>query len=355
MVHLPILTYYRITYNDKDINLICAHNSLDKSTSNSRLVFAGQFIFRGKIAEWVYENINGTGTQLQHYLGNVFSQRFIEHFFDCNLAHLPIPLPDEVIKRQKHIFTYSFLGFMLEKASPEELNNFILNEFIFPNDKYLPANFKPKNYWEQLILLCKQIYGKPPVRKETTDVDGKNITVSVHIPSLKDDLGDTGAREPVEWEDGFSSDSEGVVFAATSVSYKYALKKAIRKALQFVAEAGNKQLNESYGYRQRLQEAASKKAEEEKQLKEQIQEAHRIRIEGHQMRMSHKREIDKKLKAEKDRNRRMAKQALADKKKSRKGSNTVYRDYTDEEIAAMSANKRRNLQDKGIIPKGKWG
>ena len=46
----------------------------------------------------------------------------------------------------------------------------------------------------------------------------------------------------------------------------------------------------------------------------------------------------------------------ADKKRkeksSRKGENTIYRDYTMDEIKAMSAAKRRNLQDKGVIPKG---
>jgi hypothetical protein len=31
---------------------------------------------------------------------------------------------------------------------------------------------------------------------------------------------------------------------------------------------------------------------------------------------------------------------------------TVYREYTLEEIKAMSNAKRRNLQDRGIIPKG---
>jgi len=59
-----------------------------------------------------------------------------------------------------------------------------------------------------------------------------------------------------------------------------------------------------------------------------------------------------KIEAElQDKKRKQAKQAVKEKT-SKKGKDTIYRTYTSEEIAAMSASKRRNLQDKGIIPKG---
>ena len=52
-----------------------------------------------------------------------------------------------------------------------------------------------------------------------------------------------------------------------------------------------------------------------------------------------------------DEERRKAKEESKKKKASRKGQNTIYRDYTAEEIAAMSSAKRRMLEDKGILPK----
>ncbi|WP_172920020.1 hypothetical protein [Capnocytophaga canis] len=65
-----------------------------------------------------------------------------------------------------------------------------------------------------------------------------------------------------------------------------------------------------------------------------------------------RREERKKLARLLDQKRRQTKQQEKERKTSRKGRNTIYREYTREEIAAMSNSKRRNLQDRGIIPKG---
>jgi len=44
---------------------------------------------------------------------------------------------------------------------------------------------------------------------------------------------------------------------------------------------------------------------------------------------------------------------LKAKKESRKGKNTIYREYSAEEIAAMNPAKRRRLEDLGILAKQK--
>ncbi|OQA01430.1 MAG: hypothetical protein BWY70_00383 [Bacteroidetes bacterium ADurb.Bin408] len=63
-----------------------------------------------------------------------------------------------------------------------------------------------------------------------------------------------------------------------------------------------------------------------------------------------------KRKAEKEKQdmaRRKAKAEAKLKKESRKGKNTIYREYSAEEIATMNPAKRRRLEDLGIIAKQK--
>jgi len=95
----------------------------------------------------------------------------------------------------------------------------------------------------------------------------------------------------------------------------------------------------------------AKLQEQETLAKKLIQEKHFLRNEAHSKKMEFRRkqkDIDAQLE---DQKRRVKKQELKEKK-SRKGADTIYRSYTAEEIAGMSASKRRNLQDKGIISKG---
>lgn len=88
-----------------------------------------------------------------------------------------------------------------------------------------------------------------------------------------------------------------------------------------------------------------------KRSKEEIQQKQLSKIEDHSNRMKIKR-VEKEIAAkEADRKRRASKQKIKEKK-SKKGASSLYKEYTSEEISAMSASKRRNLQDRGIIPKG---
>lgn len=44
-----------------------------KNPGNSRYVFLGMYGFRGYLAGLINTYVSGNGKQLQHYLGNVFS------------------------------------------------------------------------------------------------------------------------------------------------------------------------------------------------------------------------------------------------------------------------------------------
>ena len=59
--------------------------------------------------------------------------------------------------------------------------------------------------------------------------------------------------------------------------------------------------------------------------------------------------IKKQEAIERDKNRRKVKEEARIKKQSRKGKNTIYRDYSADEIAQMNPAKRRRLEDLGIL------
>lgn len=122
-------------------------------------------------------------------------------------------------------------------------------------------------------------------------------------------------------------------------------------AMDFVTKNIEEQVKLSPRYQENEKQKLAKEWEKlEKQKKEKL-DKHIARNLAHQEKMQLRREEKKKQAQEEDKKRRLAKEK-AKEKTSRKGANTIYRDYTAEEIATMSASKRRNLQDKGIIPKG---
>ena len=56
----------------------------------SRYIFLGQYGFKGKVATYLFTWVSGRGTQLQHFLGNLFKNSILDHFFDeyalCDIA-----------------------------------------------------------------------------------------------------------------------------------------------------------------------------------------------------------------------------------------------------------------------------
>jgi hypothetical protein len=177
-----------------------------------------------------------------------------------------------------------------------------------------------------LRLLCRQHYGFRP-KIETGVGENKISTVSITING--DEIG-----------------------AHSSSSYTYARKRAIEKALKLIAQEQEKHLQTDERHLQIEEMLLQKQQEIKQKAKAEQQEKHIRRTAAHQERMS-RRFIQKKKAAQAaDLKRRLQKQEVKEEKASRKGANSLYREYTREEIAAMSNAKRRNLQDRGIIPKG---
>jgi len=216
------------------------------------------------------------------------------------------------------------LGYVYDNATKKELERFILNEFIFPNNHLLPNTHIHKNQWAQLRFLCKQYYDTKPKLIATIDADKIN-TISIQI---KDEILATNS----------------------SISYKYAKKKSINEALKKVVLLIETKTTETNWFIEnekiRLQNIENQKLAE----KEAKQQKHKDRIQKHADKMAEKCRVEAIKAAQTDKKRREVKQNLKEKT-SKKGAATIYRDYSAEEIAAMSVSKRRNLQDRGIIPK----
>ncbi len=115
------------------------HLPQNNNVGNSRYVFLGQYAFKGLVAHVVFKYIGGNGKQLQHYLGNVFSNEKLSEIFDkLELDHLITYKAGFDYKGQKHIFAAAFFGFLYENATDEYCTSFINKYFILRSDNFLP-------------------------------------------------------------------------------------------------------------------------------------------------------------------------------------------------------------------------
>lgn len=319
-----VFKQYAVSFEKKEIQLLLTHNSYSEK-NNSRYVFLGQYYFRGKLSHWVFKNISGTGTQLQHYLGNIFSQNALSKLYDKWKINYIRTAENINTESQKHIFVYAVLGYIAEKANKKKLDDFMFYTFIFPNDHLLPKNHKYKNRWFQLVTLCNYHFKQKPTLKTTLEPDEKTkVRISL---------------------------AENVLFEYSAIDFKIAKKRAVKEALKAVAKQIEAKTFENPLYLENEKLRAEKLLREQQAQKEEKQIKHHERNASHSERMKEKEKLKREQAKEQERKRREAKKA-AKEKTSRKGRNTIYREYTQEEIAAMSNSKRRNLQDRGIIPKG---
>lgn len=89
------------------------NNSKQENYGNSRFVFLGMYAFKGILAEIINTYIAGNGKQLQHFLGNIYTNDKMDAIFDeLNFEILAQCSPSIDIKKIKHIFTFAYLGFV---------------------------------------------------------------------------------------------------------------------------------------------------------------------------------------------------------------------------------------------------
>lgn len=316
-----LLLKYQFSYDERELQRVFTHSSFSDK-NNSRYVFLGMFAFKGLVADYVFHHIAGTGTQLQHFLGNMFKTSFLEGFFIKHHLRQYCRFQQIDIEEQRHIFVYAFLGYLYENGDGEQLERFIFKEIIEPNDHHLPQNYKFKNRWDQLIFLCKQHHDQKPKLQYLLKDAEHNFSVLL---------------------------GNQIIGEHQSIGYKYAKKKAIAMALKWVTVQLEAKTLQDKIYIANQKALAEKKAQELAEAKAEKQRQHLARQESHAQRMREKQKNAKLKAQEEDQKRREAKQK-AKEKASRKGKNTIYREYTPEEILAMSVAKRRNLQDRGILP-----
>lgn len=315
-----LLRYMRLQPAAQERMRMLTHQSIDEQHNNSRYIFLGMYAFKGLVCQWIFTHIQGTGTQLQQYFGNITSPMYFSKLFSlwglAPHARLAIGLDAQ---SHRHLFAAALLGFLVQHAHPQDLQRLIYRFFIAPHDHLLPGSHIVKDDWQQLLWLCKQQgWPKPQMQYTATNEGLHRFEVMVNnLPMLQH----------------------------SSVSYRYARKKAMRLALKAVVTTLNLQLEKQPAHHDLT--ILMVKKEREAQDKDRA-----ARIEAWKNRKTLKATEKAEIKEEKrkkaletDRKRRTTKLQV----KNKKTKETIYRTYTQEEISAMTVSKRRNLQDRDII------
>jgi hypothetical protein len=324
-ITLPVLVRYLSFDSNHLWKQSLTHQSFNPEKNNSRYIFLGMYGFKGELCQWIYKQISGDGTHLQHLLGNISSQKYWERLFDAwgLKPHIRCGTNFDW-QSHKHIFVAGFLGFVLEHCNEETINHFIYRFFILPNDHLIAQQNFSHDDWAKLLFLCRQhLNVRPKVKYEFNN--------GLHVVKIK-----AGNR---------------VLGSHESVSYFYAHKKAIRIALRNLISYLNIKLEADPTHQ--LVEVILK---EKENLKLQAEWKERMdKWISRQALLKERREARRiaridKAKAE-DENRRKLKMALKEKKS--KSRQTIYREYTPDEIKLMNPAKRRRLEDLGIITKSR--
>ncbi len=313
------------THLSHELKIALTHYSFsDKSKDGGRYVFLGQTEFKGKVARILFEFVQGKGTQLQHYLGNLFKTKHLELlFYKYNLQDLIRYGENFNPENYRHIFTYAFLGFLSDQMNEKQLNEFIYNNFIKNTSHLLPSEqANKKDYKAKVLFLCKLYYNAKP-KTEITEKDGI-YTFSLSIKDL-------------------------FYIKTESKSYKYAQKKLWKNALKQIAKKEEEKLLQDPDFVAKEQKRkAEKQAEEERKKEEKLQAYFAKRAKRSKEIKQHK--IEKKKEAQQqDIKRREAKQRA----KERKELLAKQQRLKEMGLQNISASKRRILEDKGILPKKK--
>ena len=333
--HDKVRQLARLVHAEKDhqqLNIALTHSSYYRreqpEKSNSRYVFTGMFAFKGEVAATMNRFVPGTGMQLQHALGNIFKNENLIRIYDTFGLESVIRYGNEfVLVKHTHIFVYAWLGFVFQHTPPEELSRFISRYILLPNYRLLDFSSKSKDLEAQCNVISRVLFGKT-VKVITTKLNDRQCETRVSI-------------------------DEYTIASETAGGYRYSRTKSLKKALKsllddaYFLESQNPEFLLRVYKIEELQDEKIKQKKEEK-LRMQAEKEERKRKENMLKKQKRKEE-----KEQRDLARRKAKMAANQKKESRKGKNTIYRDYSAEEIAAMNAAKRRRLEDLGILPKSK--
>ncbi len=293
-----------------------------KNAESSKFIFLGMYAFKGKVAEVMRKYIPLNGKQLQHYLGNVFKNKQLNHIYEkYRLGRCVRYGSDFVLENHHHVFVYALLGFVCQYAEEKHLLRFIYSNFLASTEHLMPGKAKSVDTWSQCLYVSKMFYNAIPTLK-IEESEGEYIC--------------------------YVMVNEQSIAQHKSKSKVYARKKAIKNALLHIVDQQNKAWDNNpimIELRQKRKKQEAEKLAKEKALKLQAyREKQQQRTEA-----ALKRKQERKvLNQQKDLERRKAKA----KAKKRKEEQEALRKKQKQNLANISVAKRRHLQDKGLLKKG---
>ena len=310
----PLFNDLRRIFSEKRLREVLTHSSFyeQEGKGNSRMVFAGMFVFKGQVGELLYKYISGDGTRLQHILGNLFRQERLMRLYDEWKLQQFVRAGDSFdINSHKHVFVYALLGYV--STLDEDIRNWFISKYILNEEANHLLTHQRKN--RNLLAQADDI-----VRQ----TDGRRLTIEME--QTEEGL----HKAKVMLSDGT------LLCEAESKSWRYARQKASKTALNILATPLRKLILSNAKYHERI--AAKIEAEREKRREEiEARDAEKEAIR------KQKREERKVIARIRDAKRRQS-QAEAKKRKQENAERAAAK--AAKEARPISAKKRRFLEDK---------
>ena len=279
---------------------------------NSRLVFAGMYSFKGMVAHILYDYYPLGGTQLQHILGNLFRNEYLERLFDkWGLRKWVRSGANFDVQKQKHIFVYAIMG-AISQSNEYVQRRFIFRYIICDETRHVfEHQVKNRNIVLQLRHLAAQVLGQGTMVKTEIIADGMFCTTV---------MASSGAELSCE----------------SSRSYRYSRKKAIKNALAILSQTDYNRFVQETDYLDRLKqrESAKKQARTEELLQKKTQKDILRAQRMEKLKLIKKARDLQRKNVHAEAKKRKAAIELAKKLKEQKSQQPI------------SANKRRFLEDK---------
>jgi hypothetical protein len=320
MNYQQLAKLFEVEKHEQQLIKALTHKSFyanNEEKSNSRYVFLGMFGFRGKVAELLYDYQPLGGTQLQHYLGNIFKEELLNRIYAKFELGKIIRFGEGFdVQKHKHIFVYGLLGFLCKYASVEKLNRFIVNHFLIGTEHLIPGFAHNKDTFAQCNYFTMLLYQKAASIQTTKNSNNRYATtISV---------------------------GNQIISTFTSRSFTYSRKKAIKDALLLLSGQLASEYVDNPIYQAALAERKQKEAEEVEKLKTENIRNRNERFARKRLERRHKQQKEKELALRRDQERRKAKQAA----KLRKEKQQELEAKAAAALARMSGKKRRHLDDK---------
>ena len=303
----------RKLFSRTQLREVLTHSSFYEHSGkgNSRYVFAGMFVFKGMVAQVLYQYYIGEGTRLQQVLGNLFRSERLEQLFDELKLHQFVRAGEKFdIKTHRHIFMYAVFGYVA--TLDENIRNWFIAKYILGEGEHIILHKKRNSdLLAQADAMVKQ-------------TDGRRL--SIEMEETEEGL----HRAKAVLSDG------SVLCEAVSKSWRYARTKVTKMVLNLLATPFRKELLSDPDYHARVLAR-----EEEKQAKRKAEvEARDAAKEALRKEKLEKRKEQARIR---DAKRRQS-QAEAKKRRAENAARAAAK--AAKEARPMSAKKRRFLEDK---------